>query len=147
MKRTHLEWYILAICFVSILAFVGTVGVSIYSAVRVAMPDFTMSAAEFERYQSNDAFWDFCIQDRTCSDEDEDRPDEEVLQDLRQEWLERGMTIEQRAGAQLFVKSLIALLIEIITFIIHWVFGQRLRAAKEPNPDETQDADKKEKQK
>lgn len=130
MRKPSLEWYTLAICFVSVLAMIVTVCIGIYSVVRVAAPEFTMSPSQFAQFQSNDAFWDVCLQDRLCSDVDEERPAEKALTKLRQEWYERAASVEQRSGAQWLVKCLIAALIAVIVFVIHWILGRRVRAVK-----------------
>jgi hypothetical protein len=130
VKRTYLELYVLAVCFVAVACFVVTLCANIYSIIRMAAPEFSLNSAQFERYQSNDTFWDFCIQDRTCSDEDEERPPEEELTDLRKEWLERALATEEHMGIQFFVKTLVAMLLEILVFGIHWWLGRRLQAGK-----------------
>ena len=130
MRKPSLEWYTLAMCFIAVLALIVTLGISVYSALRMAAPEFTMSPSQFAQFQSNDAFWDVCIQDRMCSDVNEDRPAEKTLTELRKQWYERAVSVEQRAGAQWLVKCLIAGLIAVVVFVLHWILGRRVRAVK-----------------
>ena len=56
MKRSFVEIYGLAVCFVTLLCFVIALGVGIYDLLQVALPEFTLNAYEYERHQSNDSF-------------------------------------------------------------------------------------------
>lgn len=141
MQKSNLERYTLALCFVSLIMLIVALCISIYSVLRVAAPEFTMSPSQFAEFQSNDAFWDVCIQDRTCSDVDEERPAEETLTKLRQNWYERAASVEQRTGAQWFVKALITSLITAIVFVTHWMLARRMRTAK-PATEEESDTEK-----
>ena len=58
-----------------------------------------------------------------CSDEEKKRPrpSEEELTNKRKEAFDRALVSEQRDGAQTLVKTLIFILIDIITFVVHSV--------------------------
>ena len=56
MKRSFVEIYGLAVCFVTLLCFVIALGVGIYDLLQAAFPEFTLNAYEYERHQSNDSF-------------------------------------------------------------------------------------------
>ena len=129
MKKTILEIYALAVCFVTVICFVACLGVAGYSVIEISKPDFTMRSWDYNQYQTNDAFWKDCGH-RYCSDEEKKkpRPSEEELTKQRQDAFSRALISEQRDGAQTLVKTLIVMLIDIVVFFVHWVIARRARA-------------------
>ena len=129
MKKTILEIYALAVCFVTVTCFVVCLGVAGYSLIQIEKPDFTMRAYEYNQYQTNDAFWKECGS-RYCSEDEKKkpRPNEEELTKQRKAAFDLALVSEQRDGAQTLVKTLIVILIDIITFLVHWVIARRARA-------------------
>ncbi len=129
MKKTILEIYALAVCFVTVICFAVCLGVAGYSLIEIGKPDFTMRSYEYNQYQTNNQFWKDC--GRTyCSDEEKKRPrpSEEELTNKRKEAFDRALASEQRDGAQTLVKTLIVILIDIITFVVHWVVARKARS-------------------
>ncbi len=136
MKKTILEIYALAVCFVSIICFVVCLGVAGYSLVQIAKPDFTMSSRQFEEYQSNDIYWErngsgrYYGKSGYCSKEDKSnvRPSESDLSKQRTEAFASAKTLEQRDGGQTLVKTLIIILVNALAFLIHWRIARSARA-------------------
>lgn len=126
MKRSLLEIYALAVCFVTVVCFVIALGVAIYSLVQIARPDFTMSSWEYDQFQSNDAFWAKRA-NSIVSDKTKERPSEEVLTKRREAQFVVALRNEQRAGGQSLVKALIVVLIDIVVFAVHWIMARRAR--------------------
>ena len=60
VKKSLLEIYALAVCFVTVVCFVIALGIGLYDLVELAYPEFSLSSYEYERHQSDEAFmrWD-----------------------------------------------------------------------------------------
>ncbi len=56
MKKSILEIYALAVCFVALLCFVIALGIGVYDLIQITNPEFTINVYEYERHQSNEAF-------------------------------------------------------------------------------------------
>jgi hypothetical protein len=130
MKKTILEIYALAVCFVSIICFVVCLGVAGYSLVQIAKPDFTMRSYDFDNYQSNDTYWKKKEGCGGCSKEDKPtiRPSESELTKQRTEAFSLEKASEQRDGEQTLVKTLIIMLVDALAFLIHWRIARSARA-------------------
>ncbi|MDR2240704.1 MAG: hypothetical protein LBE33_09700 [Zoogloeaceae bacterium] len=128
MKKTILEIYALAVCFVTVVCFVACLGVASYSVVQIANPNFTMHSYEYNRYQTNDAFWKDCGR-YYCSDEEKKRPrpPEAEVTKQREDAFALALASEQRDGYQTLVKTLIVILIDLVVFAAHWVIARRAR--------------------
>ena len=53
MKKSILEIYALAICFVALVCLLYVLGIGVYDLIRITNPEFTINAYEYERHQSN----------------------------------------------------------------------------------------------
>ena len=131
MKKTILEVYALAVCFVTVTCFVICLGIGAYSVIQIANPEFTMNTYQYEKFQSNDSFWDCNSGGNYCSDEDKkrQRPGEDELTKKRQSAFASAIKSEQRDGSQTIVKMLIIILIDIVVFYTHWAIARRARAS------------------
>jgi hypothetical protein len=131
MKKTVLEIYALAVCFVTLVCFVVSLGIGVYSVIQIANPEFTMTSGQYDQYQSNDAFWSSRARREGYRSDEEykkmQRPSDDELTKKRQEGFAIGIKSEQRDGAQSFVKVLIVVLINIAVFFAHWVIARRAR--------------------
>ncbi len=130
MKKTALEIYALAVCFVTVVCFVATLGVGLYSILEIVKPQITLNSWQYERFQSNDAFWQQCGNARFCSEQDKkkERPSEADLTKQREEEYSHALFREQRDGLQTLIKSLIVIVIDIAVFLVHWSLARRARA-------------------
>lgn len=127
MKKNALEIYALAVCFVTMVCFVATLGVGLYSTLEILKPAITLSSLQYERFQSNDAFWNQCGNARYCSDQEKkkERPSESELTILREEAFSLTLLREQRDGVQGLIKAFIVIVIDIGVFLAHWSLARR----------------------
>lgn len=127
MKKSLLEIYALAVCFATIVCFVISLGVAIYSIVEIINPEFTMNSYEYKRYQSNDAYWLSRVDDYRNKEKEMQRPSEDELTKQRTEGYRLAVISEKRDGYQGLTKTGIIILINILVFFIHWRIAQRAR--------------------
>jgi len=127
LKKSLLEIYALAVCFATIVCFVISLGVALYSVVEIANPEFTMNSYQYNRYQSNDAYWLSRVDDYRNKEKEMQRPSEDELTKQRQEGYRLAIISEKRDGFQGLTKTAIILLIDTVVFLIHWRIARRAR--------------------
>jgi hypothetical protein len=127
LKKSLLEIYALAVCFATIVCFVISLGVAIYSIVEIINPKFTMNSYEYKRYQSNDAYWLSRVDDYRNKEKDMQRPSEDELTKQKTEGYRLAVISEKRDGYQGLTKTAIIILINIVVFFIHWRIARRAR--------------------
>lgn len=127
MRRSVLEIYALAVCFVTVVCLIVSLGIGIYSIVEVANPAFTLDSHDFLRHQSNDAYWSNPPMIPLDDKGNRIRPPEQELTRQRLESYTRALRIEQRGGLQTLTKVFIVILIDLIVFGVHWRLGRRAR--------------------
>jgi hypothetical protein len=126
MKKSILEIYALAVCFATIVCFVVALGVALYDVIQIANPEFTLSSYEYNRHQSNDAFWNNCSQ-YDSKDKDKKRPPEDELTKRRMEGYRQAVQSERRNAFQGITMASIIILIDIVFFVVHWRIARRAR--------------------
>ena len=125
-KRTILEVYALAVCFITVACFAIALGILVYDVIEIAAPSFTLGQVAYERHASNDRYWE--EQTRWGNPENKpSRPTEEELTKRREASLKIALASERRDGLQGFVRSLIVVAIDIIVFLPHWWLARRAR--------------------
>jgi hypothetical protein len=128
LKKSILEIYALAVCFVTVVCFVVAFGIATYSILQIAKPEFTIDSWQYSQHQTNDAYWNSCSGSRYCgTEEKKERPSELELTKQREESFARILSNEQRDGSQVLVKCLIVLLIDAAAFAFHWFISRRAR--------------------
>ncbi|MCJ7603021.1 MAG: hypothetical protein MUO63_16170 [Desulfobulbaceae bacterium] len=127
MNKSLLEIYALAVCFATIVCFVISLGVAIYSIVEIINPEFTMNSYEYKRYQNNDAYWLRRVDDYRNKEKEMQRPSEDELTKQRTEGYRLAVISEKHDGYQGLTKTGIIILINILVFFIHWRIAQRAR--------------------
>lgn len=120
MKKSLLEVYALAVCFVTIVCFAVALGIGLYDLVELGNPEFTLSSYVFERHQSNEAFV------RPWSKEKK-RPSKEEITKQREESYQIELRKEQRSALQSLVQILIIIVIDVVVFSVHWRLAKRTR--------------------
>lgn len=131
-KRSILETYALAMCFVTAVTFVFTSGFLLYDIVRVVSPGFTLDRFFAERYADNNTYWEHerprCYEGRTqnCGDSAV-RPPEGDLTKRRSAGLALEQSGERRRGWQGLVQNLLLVLVNIAVFGLHWRIARRAR--------------------
>jgi len=121
MKRSLVEVYALAVCFVTLVCFVIALGVGIYDLIQIVNPEFTISSYTYDRHQSNEAFLDNWPKDKP-------RPQGEELTRLRKESYQAALHSEKRGAIQSITMVFIIILIDVVVYIIHWYVAKRARA-------------------
>jgi hypothetical protein len=126
--KSKLEIYALSVCFAAVVCLVISVGIAGFSIFEVAVPEFTMSAYEYDKYQTNDAYWESRLR---CSREDkpEAKPGEEQLSKERFEAFAIAIKAEKRGGFQTLIRCFMFLLAAGITLAIHWQIAKKARSA------------------
>jgi hypothetical protein len=127
LKKSLLEIYALAVCFATMVCFVIALGVALYSIVEIANPEFTMNSYQYNRYQSNDAYWLGKVNDYQNKDKEMKRPSEDELTKERKEGYRLAVISERRGGFQGVTKTAIIILIDTVVFLIHWLIARRAR--------------------
>jgi hypothetical protein len=130
VKKSMLEIYALAVCFVTVVCFVVSLGMALYAAVGIASPEFTMSSWTYAQYQTNDAFWN-SRGNRSCSSEEKpkERPNDAELSKQREVAFASAVLSERRESTQTVVKTAIVMLIDLVVFLFHWHIAKRARAS------------------
>jgi len=133
MKKSILEIYALAVCFLALVCFVIALGIGVYDLIQITSPEFTINVYEYERHQSNEAFRGSPgIALRGIAPgipvESTERPEEEVTQQ-REESYQAALRSERRRGMQSLIQIVIIVVIDVLVFVPHWLLARRRRAA------------------
>ena len=135
MKKSILEIYALAVCFLALVCFVIALGIGVYDLIQIASPEFTISAHEYERHQSNEAFRGppggralFSARGIPIPMEPTERPEEDVTQH-REESYQAALRSERRRGMQSVTQIVIVIVLDVLVFVPHWLLARRTRAA------------------
>ncbi len=123
MKKSLLEIYALAVCFVTVICFAIVLGIGLYDILEMSNPEMTIKSYQYQRHQSNEAF------SRNKSKYKEKYSEAEITK-IREKSYSVALKAEQRDAIQSFIRVLIIMLIDIIIFLIHWRLG---KYAREPS--------------
>ncbi len=122
MKRTVLEIYGLAVCFVTVVCAAVSLGIGIYDIIEIVAPEFTLSSYEHGPHQSNEAFF------RGAEKEAQGLSEGERTK-RRLSSYAMAVRGERRKGVQNLVIVSIILVIDAIVFMLHWRLARRAREA------------------
>ena len=125
-KKTFLELYALAVCFINVLIGSIAVGVIVYSMVSVVSPELTLSGWEYSKYQSNDEFIASRPDTENFYNKFKNMSEQEIAR-AREAAYRIALKAERRDGVQSIVRFCIVLLIQIILFVVHWKLAKRKR--------------------
>lgn len=120
MKKSLLEIYSLAVCFVTIICFAVALGIGTYDILEMSNPEMTLKSYSYQQHQTNEAFT------RNWS-KDKERPSEDKITELRMESYKVALEAEKRDAVQSFIRVLIVIIIDIAIFFIHWNLAKRTR--------------------
>lgn len=123
MKKSLLEIYALAVCFVTIICFAVSLGIGLYDVLEMSAPKFTLKSADFERHQTNEAFT------RGWNEEKRKKYTEEEIDGLREASYQVALAKEKRDAAQSLIRIIIIIFIDLVLFFIHWKIAKRARDA------------------
>lgn len=121
MKKTLIEIYALAVCFVTIICFAVSLGVGLYDLLEISNPEFTLKSRQYEKHQTNDAFT------RSWNKKQIDKYSEEEITSKREDSYRVALTTESRNAIQSFIRMLIIILIDLVMFFSHWKLARRER--------------------
>ena len=120
MKKSLLEIYALAICFVTIICFAVVLGIGLYDILEMSNPEMTIKSYQYQKHQSNEAFT------RNWSKKKEKRSETEITE-TREKSYSVALKAEQRDAIQSFIRVLIIMLINFIIFLVHWRLAKHAR--------------------
>ncbi len=156
MKKSSVEIYGLAVCFVTLLCIIIALGVGIYDLLQITYPEFTLSAYEYERHQSNDSFrnsprsvsyvqWSappsrgkgpgdektYKFTHRGASTEPRGGPGitEDETTRKRKDSYRSVLRAERRQASQSLALVAIVMLIDVLVFLPHWILARRVRVS------------------
>jgi hypothetical protein len=123
MKKSILEIYSLAVCFVTVICAVVTIGIGAYDLLEISNPEFTLPAYQYERHQSNEAFYR-----SDCEKKEEGKSlSEEERTKRRLASYEVALKAERRDAVQSLIKVFIVLVLNAAVFFGHWHLARRAR--------------------
>jgi hypothetical protein len=125
--KSKLEIYALAVCFAAVICLVISISIAGYSTITIINPELTIESYEFDKYQSNDNYWE---SKKSCYSRDQSkmtRPPEEELTKQRLEELSIKLKGERRNGLQSLIYSLIFVVVGAVTLLIHWRIAKNAR--------------------
>ena len=129
MKKSILEIYALAVCFVAVIVFTITLGIGVYNIVELVNPELTMNAWEWEKYQSNDTFFEQMPRnyDEKGNIDNRNDYDEDEITQKRENGYKIAIKSTRRGALQSIIRVLIILVINIMIFVPHWKLAKRSR--------------------
>ncbi len=117
MKRNIIGIYALAVCFVTVVCAVIATGIGIYDLLQIANPEFTLPSWQYERHQTNEAFFP--------GDAERVNLSEEEMTERRLASYETAIKAERRGAQQSLIKVFIVLILDALVFAVHWRLAQR----------------------
>ena len=118
MKKSLLEIYSLAVCFVAIICAAISLGIGAYDILELSNPELTLKSRQYQIHQTNEAFT------RRWS-KDEEKPSEEEITIIREKSYSVALEAERRDALQSLIRMIIILLIDLTIFMIHWKLAKR----------------------
>ena len=120
MKKSLLEIYALAVCFVTIICFAVVLGIGMYDFLEMIKPELTLKSYQYQKHQTNEAFT------RSWSKKKR-RPGEAEITKMREKSYLVALEAERRDAVQSFIRVLIIMIIDLVIFLVHWRLGKRAR--------------------
>lgn len=128
MKKNLIEIYALAVCFVTVACFVVTLGLALWDIVEFTVPEFTIAQNKYEPYQSEEAYLNYISRQYPYTGKDAvPLPSGKKLTELRNENYKSVLSAEKRDALQGFVQKLFIMIVDAITFLIHWKIAGKAR--------------------
>lgn len=130
MKKSLLEIYALAVCFFAVACFTISLGIGAYAAIGMFSPDTTMNSYQYNKFQTNDAYWENPVPFRggPPGAKPKERPSELELTNERLAAYKLAAGAEKRDSFQTVLKTSIVVIIDALIFSLHWALARRSRA-------------------
>ena len=126
--KSKLEIYSLCVCFASVVCLVISLGISSYALISINFPTLTMVSHQYDRFQSNDSFWESAQYRHTPEGRKvAERPTEEILTEKRNTAFSLAKRQEIRNASQALIKSALFIFFSLIALFIHWRIAARCR--------------------
>jgi len=125
VKKSLLEIYSLAVCFVTIICFAVALGIGVYDILEMSQPELTLKSFQYQRHQSNEAFtrnWP----------KNKEKPSEAEMTRMRAKSYAVALEAEKRDAIQSFIRVLIVITIDMVIFLFHWKLAKRMRESNSP---------------
>ncbi len=126
MKKTILEIYALAICFISIIFLLINISEGVYNVIGIFNPELTMPSYKYEYLQSNERYRNHCCNSK--GDGKKNKSDEEITK-LRMENYNIELRSESRSKMQSLIRNIIYIFLSGIVLVIHWRISKSARGA------------------
>ena len=125
MKKTILEVYALAICFVVLTCFVITLSLAIYDSVQFVTPNFALDRYRYEAFQTNASYraWPGA----QLTEVQRSSMGEAELSKYREQQYALLLRAEQHQAAQGMVRKFIVLCVGAVVFFVHWRMAKKAR--------------------
>lgn len=125
--KSKLELYALSVCFAAVVCLVISAGIAGYAIFEVATPELTMPSYDYDKYQTNEAYWKSKY---SCSKDDksEVKPAEDVLTKQRLEAFAVEVRAEKREGFRTLIRCFMFIVVSSVTLLIHWQIAKKSRA-------------------
>ena len=127
MKRTVVEIYALAVCFICAAVFTIFISVGLYSVLEITHPEFTMSSHDYGEHYSNEKFLEKKLRLAQENESLYSGMSPAELTAARKRSFESALEQERRSGQQSLVQSLITVFVLLLMFGMHWLIAQRAR--------------------
>lgn len=127
MKRSTLEIYALAVCFLGVIAIVISLSIGSYNIIELAYPEFGVDQWQYEQHQSNDKFWENHPKrfPPEKGGKAVQRPKEEEITKMRTESYSLVIKNQRRNSTKSLVQSLLFFAISSLFFLLHWKLYQK----------------------
>lgn len=130
MKKTILEIYAFAVCFVSLLCAAISLGVALFSTLKIFKPDLTLDTGKYETHYTNTTFCDNYSYRDECKDKTAIESNATVAK-VREARLNEHLRTESRSGLQELIKEAIVIIIGLLIFLIHWRLARHARSTSQ----------------
>lgn len=126
--KPKLETYGLSVCFAMVVSLVISMSIAGYALLEIVTPELTMSSYEYDKYQTNEAYWK---SNNSCSNEERSvaKPGNEELTKQRSEAFAKEIESEKREGSQSLMQCFMFILVSGISLCIHWIIARKARIA------------------
>ncbi len=122
MKKTILEIYGLAVCFVLVICFLITSIFAVYDIFKINYPELTLSSWQYQKLYSNE---NYCANSaKVC-----EKKNEASITKTREHDYQNALLHERREGKVNLIFLLIILSLSALLFIPHWWLASRARRA------------------
>lgn len=121
MKKTVIEIYAVAVCFISVVSLSLTVTIGLYDLLEWGAPEFTLIAYQQQRLESDESYLRHL--------REIDHPDQELdaaaLTRARESEYASALRAERRDAKQSLVRMLFAVVVLSAVLIFHWLLARR----------------------